>query len=532
LSIAAVGLAAFTLASCGDDDEAGSGGPASFVPAGAPIYIEATVDPTDEQRADAEALLERLGSLPIVGSPLDPEDLVDQAFEELSDQAGTEITFLEDVEPWLGQRAALGVGSVDQAEDDGVFAVETTDEDAAQATLDELVGEGAEESEYDGVEYAVDADGEMAAAVFDGFVVLSSPGYFETVVDAAKGDSLADEEGFGDAFSGLDEDALARLYVNLADVPDEAIADDPEDDPEEIAAARKVVPEFFERPLAATIDPATDGIVLDVAVGVEGVEAPEQSDLLGDAPADSLVAVGLDDPAALVTMLVDRIETAGEQLGEPGLNEGTIAAAFEAQFGLSLEDALAEFGDGVVYLRGVPYESLDAGIVLSLNEGDGDPTTSAPLQLLTQLGDALKAGGYEMGPPLNENGTGFTATYHNTQGGSALINAAIEDDRVTLAYTMPPAAASNPGEETLESNSAFTDAIAGLGDDFEPLAYADVASILDSVLSGSSVVDIITGDVSPDQAILDFLAGKLSYAVAGTRADDDRLITRVRIGVD
>jgi hypothetical protein len=529
-------LAALALSSCGDDDSSpAAGGPASFAPPGSPIYIEATVDPTEEQRAEIEELLDRVGSVPLLGSQLDPGDLVDQAFDEISAETGEEISFEADVEPWLGERAGLAVGSLDQAEEDGVFAVETTDEEAARDTLDRVLGseEGTEEREYDGVDYLVNRDGDAAAGVFDGFAVLAGADEFEAVVDAARGDSLGDEDGFADAFSGLDEDALARIYLNFADVPDEQIANDPDDDPSDIAAAREVLPELFEAPIAATLEPSSEGVALDVAIEAEGIDALEQSALFGDAPADAVVALGLDDTGALVNAVIERVEMAGEELGEPSLREGAIASAFEAQFGLSLDDALAEFGDAVAYFRGPSDDGGTAALEFALNEDTGDETTSAPLQLLTQLGDLLESGGYRMGPPADRDAAGFSAVRATPDSGPlATVNAEVAGDRMTVTYTSPPDAASEPPDETLDSTEAFGRALAGLGDEFEPLLFADPGAILAAFVESSSVLDVVTGDAAPEDAVLDFLAGNLAYTIAGTRVDDGRLITRLVVGVD
>ena len=523
--------AALALAACGSDDD-GADGPAFLVPAGAPIYAEATVDRESEELADAGALIDRLGSLPLLGSPLDGGDLVDLAFEELEAESGVELSYAEDVEPWLGDRVALGVGSFDEAADDGVFVVETTDEALARDTLERLAGDTAEELEHEGVEYLFDSEDEMAAGIVDGFVVLTGTAeHFEAVVDASGGASLGETDEFADAFAGLEAESLGRLYVHLGEVPDEAFVDDPGDSLEDIQAARTALPELFAQPLAATISAEPDGLVADLAIRAGEDVAPAESDLLGAAPADAIVALGIDDPAAIVAEAVGRIEEVGAALGEAGLTEGSVAAAFEAQFGLTLDDALAEFGDAVAYWSGEAGDAGVFGLEIALNEGAGDPATSAPLQLLTQLGDLLEAEpGFRLGSPLNERGTGFSAVMSTADSGPvALLDAEIEADRLSLDYAIPPSAADDRVTDELGSDALFGEATAALGEDFAPLAVSNPQPIVELVLENASYADAVSG---PEAAALGFVADKLSYAVAGTRSDGERLITRIRIGVD
>ena len=143
----------------------------------------------------------------------------------------------------------------------------------------------------------------------------------------------------------------------------------------------------------------------------------------------------------------------------------------------------------------------------------------------------LKADGYEIGPPVNRQGTGFSARFESEEGVIVVINAEVEADRVVLTHAAPTGKAEGSADP-LAGSAEFEAAIETLGDEFAPLAFADAGGIAESFVADSSVVDVVTGEASPEAAVLDFLAGKLGAAAAGTRVEGDRLITRLRIGVD
>ena len=155
-SIAALLAVALTLVlpSCGGnggETTSADLGPAGVAPPGAPIYLEATLRPEGEQKANAEALLAELGSVPLLGSQIEPSDLGDQAVQAFDSAVGADVDYASDVEPWLGSRAGLAITSFTQAPDalEGagtptnasyVLAVETTDEQLAKDSLAERRG--------------------------------------------------------------------------------------------------------------------------------------------------------------------------------------------------------------------------------------------------------------------------------------------------------------------------------------------------------------------------------------------------------
>ncbi|HYH61838.1 MAG TPA: DUF3352 domain-containing protein, partial [Solirubrobacterales bacterium] len=192
---AAVALA---FAGCGDEDSDDLSGPASVMPAGAPVYFEFSVRPEGEQAENLDALLAELGELPLLGEVGDPGDLIIQQLESQASAAGVDFSYAEDVEPWLGEKAGFSVSSADDAEESFVAAVETTDDDQAFESVQNLLeAEDSvpyEEGEYEGVTYLAAPEDQYRLGAFGGHLVLAPADDFEAAVDASEGDSLASSD--------------------------------------------------------------------------------------------------------------------------------------------------------------------------------------------------------------------------------------------------------------------------------------------------------------------------------------------------
>src|SRR5687768_17124358 len=91
-----------TIAGCGDG---GSDGPSreliEFAPADAIFFAEATVRPEGDLKEDIESILDRFPDGDELGDTIIRE--IDKGIEE---EAG-DATYEDDIEPWLGERAAV-----------------------------------------------------------------------------------------------------------------------------------------------------------------------------------------------------------------------------------------------------------------------------------------------------------------------------------------------------------------------------------------------------------------------------------------
>ena len=161
LSLLIAATAALTLSACGDDGGGGAGGDlASVVPADTPVYVQAAVKPEGELKSNIETLVDNVAGIN-PGSAI-----VSQIDSGLSEQG---FTFEDDIDPWLGENAAIYISGFEGSEvESGALVVETTDPDAAQDFIDRAAkasGTEITEEEFEGVQYQ--SDGEFAFGIVD-----------------------------------------------------------------------------------------------------------------------------------------------------------------------------------------------------------------------------------------------------------------------------------------------------------------------------------------------------------------------------
>ncbi len=202
---AGLGLAA---AGCGSSSSSpSSADPAQLTPANSVAYVELTVRPQGSERADAEsALTKLLGRSP----DADIRHALASSFK------GSGLNYSRDIQPWLGQRVGVAVGSFTR---NGVALIApTANPDAALAALKrgERDGHFAGQS-YRGVNYQAGSEKDGTPAAF-GIVgkaaVFGGPAEFKAVVDASHGGSLAQSTALSGAFGTLAPGSIVRAYLN------------------------------------------------------------------------------------------------------------------------------------------------------------------------------------------------------------------------------------------------------------------------------------------------------------------------------
>lgn len=527
LALTAIAAALAVLAAgCGDSDERASGAGAA-IPPDAAVYLEADISGDGDQHAKLNSLLSELGEIPLLGTPVEPKELIAQALEDSAADSGVDFSFTEDVEPWLGDTAAIGVRSLDESEPGIVLSIAVDDEEIARDALERITaqddGSKATAEEYEGVSYLLSEADDFAVGVFDEMLVLSTAGEFEAAVDASRGDSLADDDAVGEAFDALPEERLASVFVDVEGAVSSKV--DTEAEHVRLDAVREAVPELLE-PVAAGAVAGERSLALDVAVP-HGEDTPDFSGTskLAEAPADAFAALGFAALGEQLAATVERIEP----LADEDTDVGTLTEDFEAAFGVPLDEALASIGDSVAYVRGELPEEFVATIDASL-AGESDV-----LGRVLAAGEALAAQDDDtvLGPAIG-GGTGFSAEPTPNVAETSpvkFINAELDDELQVLAASDRELAEQAPPAETLGDTDRFQAADDALSDDFEMVGFADLEPILDAAVPGGSILDLAVGDVPPEQAAVGFLAGKLGFAAAGIREDGDYSVQRLLVGL-
>ena len=524
------------LVGCGDDAGVAGTGAASFAPVDTPLYLEISRE-SSTQIANAESLIAELGEVPLLGSTLDPRDLIQQAIDAAAADAGVDASFAEDIEPWLGDTAGLAVLSLQEEAATGsppfVFSLETSDEGIASDSIERLVAAGPgtdiEEVEIGGVTFLRGPGEEGGIGISDGHVLLGdSDASLEVALDAHSGDSLASDEDFTQALATLPEERLGTGFVDLEALA-EAVAADEGASMDQVNAVDAALGHPLEVPLGLALTAGDRSLALDISGSPALSLHTGESSLVPSVPADAVGVVGVRGYGPQILDYVTRIDAVAGDLNEPGFDVNAIEEAFERQFGVPIGEAAEAFGDAAVYARGQLPNDYVVGIQIAL-PGDSE----APLLILDAIGQLLKDKGFVIGPPLDASESGFSGAdkFGVVDDLPPAINAVIEDEVMTILLASSPDAMESPPEGSITDSQLFQAASAAVGEDAELGAFVDLGPILDYAIDGGSLADVVTGEATPEAAIAGFLAGKLGFAALGSGEHDGRVVQRLIVGLE
>lgn len=365
LAVAAA-LLAGAAAGCGGGDDAD--GPASIVPADAPLYFEAVVRPEGEAADDASAALGK-----IIDSD-DPGQEVIGLIEDSAKEEGEDFDFERDIEPWLGERIGSYAAKPGEEGSGTVVVAEATDAEAGVeylSTQDDATGE---KKEYEGTEYELDSDGEVFGMV-DDFIVTGDEEGFKQVVDTADGDdSLGGSDTYTDSVDDLPSERLATIYA----LPKNFIEALPESDvdPQSRKFFLDALGDAGEDPILGDVTASENDISLEFSAAGGGEVSTEESSLVSELPADAWLGIGFADIGAAVQNGLDSIDSAGI----PGLDAAAVREQLRSAVGINLEqDVIDTLGDAALFVEGTTENAVGGALVIESK----DPAASA--QLLTKL---------------------------------------------------------------------------------------------------------------------------------------------------
>jgi len=499
---AALALPLGAVACGGDDDGAEVPASASLVPADAPLFGEATVRPEGDQAEAAESALSKL---------LDTDDpgafLVEQLDTLLAeDDAG--IAYAEDVEPWLGERAGLFFTSFAD-ETDGAAVVEVTDESAAQATVDKIErseGSRGTEQSYDGIDYTR-YESDSVVGFVDSFLVAGSESGFRDAVDASRGESLADDDGYADELATAPEDSLATLYANAPAVLDRLVEDGEitegqRDETEERVGAP------VQQPAIAALTAAEDSIAVQASAGAGDTPEPDESPLLRELPADSWLAFGIDGLGEHVSDSFGNFESSGS--GSAQLDE-----AMEELLGTRLSELTSWIGDVGGYASGTSIFGLGTALELETIDEDASATSVDNLQRSLSSIPSLRL------EPLEGDEPGFTVSPSDAPVQIVVVQ---RQGRVVAGLGEKSIDAVLEPDDTLDDSDAFGSAVDALGGDYAGSFFLDFEPMLE-------LFESIGADDDPDYQSAKPYLDHLDYVVTGHRREDDRNLIRLVLGL-
>lgn len=400
--------------------------PDSVLPGTAAAYVQVDLDPTAGQKVTAVRFFQGLD--PEVKESID-RDWRAWVWEQLEKEGEmpSDIDYAEDIEPWLGDRVGVAVLPTGEGEEPiAAVALQVKD---GQAALDFL--DGLEAEEKDNLAYYLESD----------YVVLTQKDALETVQAAVEAGTLDDNEQFASDMDDLGDAGIFAMWADaeqLADIDPSAL--DPDLQLTEEALGLTEQPEVTGR-MAGTVRFAEDAIEFHgISRGVTGVVLPEAGSadrLVGELPADTAVALAVEDGAQMVQATWDYYQEL-----HPDQVDEVAQQASDAGFTLP-DDLKTVLGDSMVLSVGPSI--VDAFTTMS-------PTDSGIPEL--PVGYRVTTDTQQLQTLLNNNGVGAGVL-------------ALRDDEGTLTLGTHQAhvdALADGGGDTLGSSDLFTRAVADAGD--------------------------------------------------------------------
>jgi hypothetical protein len=489
-----------------------------LAPTSSAVYGNVFLDPSMSQK---NALRTLLAKLPKYDTPAEASTALEGLVDKLLHDTG--LNYSSDVAPWLGSQIA-GFASIEGPQK-GAYALLLAADDPGAGLEVVAAAEGLsdeEERSYEGVDYRLysaptkHASGDkLAVGAVESFVVLGNEDGLKAAVDASRGASLADSQTYERATDGLSRDRLALFYYDPSKAT-EGLGGTGGPAGMGLLTGAAAPGLGAQTPGAAIVYARSDGIVFEASSELPSddasqavLEAATKPGLLSDLPAGSSVALGVPEFGKVLTEL-------GNGLSKMGLGAGFVEQQFKAETGLDLKrDVLSWMGDLGVSVQGSSLFDLRGGVVIESR----DPRASkraveAVSRLLKREGAPLK--------PLSLPGLDGFALGDPTVPEDINV---VADDSVVIAYgNKATLELLEPGRK-LSDTKLFRRAEESLGDGFAPSAFADVPALVGLLESFGGVDETYAEEVKP-------LLDHVSYAVAGARLQDDKVIQRSVLGID
>jgi hypothetical protein len=482
LAAPALAAAIAVLAGCGSGTSGAD--PASVAPPGSPIYIEADLQPSGELKANSDAAAGKIAGVDNLG------DFVVEKLESSAQDEGEPFNFEKEVEPWLGERGGIFFEKLESNNHStGALIVESTDSEATQKFIEAKFKKSGflyHSVSYAGIDYEYGGSGDnKAAGVVGNFLVLAegntvtvSQRIFKEVVDAYKGESLADEDTFAKAISAASDGSLADVYVDVGKLIDQSGG---QIDPTARQILQNAGIDPSEATAVASVVPGSDQVTIELSSDLAGEEAPtgDASALLGELPGDAFAGFAVSGFGNQVSEAIDSLD----EEGIPGtIPPGQLKKGLK-QLGIDLEGFAGSLRDAGVFAVGNSRSSLGGALVLA-TKGSGATSTIANVVRLLHgfhvAGVTVLSGKY----------SGFAI--HSDELGEKPLVVAAREGRVAIGYGLPATLDGLLSEQgkgkTLSENPAYGDAVASLGE--TPIAgFADGRAALrlaDSLIPSSN----------------------------------------------
>jgi len=500
------------VAGCGGGSDSSSD-VASVAPAGAPLFIELTVQPEGELSENVQSLAKDVAGVDDLGG------LIVEKLEQETLDSGESLDFAKEVQPWLGEKAGLSFRGYDGEDFEGsVFALETTDVGAAEEFIDEHASSDAgpaTDASFEGVDYKVEQDdGEAIGIVDDMVVVADEEASFNAAIEASKDESLADQESFTSAMDGAASGSLANLFLDIGLLVE---ASGGTIDPDSQLFLETAGIELDEASAVASLIPGSDQVEIDFSTNAAGENPPtgDASQLLGEMPGGVFAAAAAPDVGGSVGEAIDSID----KNGIPGEVPPNQLKKTLKSVGVDLDQISASIGDVALFAEGNTESNLTGALVLETTNEQEATNTVANIGLFLRRAQVAGV------TALSDGATGFSIRSDDL-GREPLVVAA-EGNRIAISYGLAASAlALRAGDgSALSANAQYKEAAAALGDTPISAFIAGPATL--ALLRDVLPTDELEG-LEEARPYLD----KVSFLAAGTGTSGDLATAKLIVGFE
>jgi hypothetical protein len=326
--------------------------PAEALPDSTVAYFSVDLDPSGGQKIEAIKTLRKFPGFTDKVNLETDDDLRERFFEEVTSSGECEgLDYAEDIEPWLGSRAAVAAVDLGEDQPTPVGVIQVTDAGAAEDGVAALI---------DTCGGTAEGDSEVGGWVVDGdwMVLAETKEIAQQVVDAADGSTLASDASFGKWTGEAGEDGFMSFYVAKAAAQylDDAAgmgsmlggmpAAGEEDVPEEL---QQMIDDFDGA--AATIRFDDGAVEVEYAMSnyqkdLTGfVDSEEGASMVADLPADTVAAMGFSLEKGWAQAMLDYVKNS---VPDESATIDEQLAQFESETGLAFpEDIETLLGEGM-----------------------------------------------------------------------------------------------------------------------------------------------------------------------------------------
>jgi hypothetical protein len=460
------GLAVLAMRAFGGDEPPATGA-AKLAPKDTLVFVHVSTDPERGAVERASDLLGRFDSY---------AGYRDAILQRL---VGTEgKVSAKDVEPWLGDEAALALVDAGQATAGSLVIVRVTDEGKARRFLERNPRRSAVRR-YKGAR--IDEFGAVNVAFADGYLLIGQPGTVNAALDRSngRGDALADDATYRAATKQLPAGRAADAFVTAAGLRRLLV---PQGDV--LGSLAVMLEQPGLKAVALSAEAEDDGLRLVARSQVDaatqkrsgGLKAFEPS-LVDAAPKDALAYLGVSGVSGTLGNLV-AAAAGGANAGGVGPLLGRLRSELGKQTGGALERDLLKLFEGEVAV--VLNQATPAPTLALVTKTDDEDGTAAVLRRLQDPLVKLLTPKGEQAPRWRSDdvGDGVRAQTLATPTG-AEVSYAVFEGRLVLGTGPDAIRRIKDADDDLGDNEAFEDVSKERRDQVTSLGFLDFTQLLE-----------------------------------------------------